>query len=200
MQTRILPNGARAFTLTEILVTMAVFMLVMSGVIVAHVGGMKYFNITASKLSATDGGRKLVGQLLTEIRGAKVVKVGTGNASTFTEAADGTPQQGQAIQIYPTTASNNWVRYYLDTGDRKLKRVYSATPTRQTVVAEYITNSVVFASENFSGSVLTEQQQNRVIRVQLQFFQIQYPITAVQKGSLYDYYQLNTRVTRRALD
>lgn len=201
--TRIARPGASqaAFTLTEIMVTMGIFMIVIAGVLLSHLTGMKFFNLTASKLSATDGARKLIGDLITEVRSCKDIQVGEGNASTFTEAADGSPQAGRALQIYPVANNTNlYIRYFLDT-DQKLKRVTSISSLqRPLVVAEYITNQTVFISEHFDGTVLTERENNRVIHVQLQFCQIQYPVTAVGKGGLYDFYQINTRITRRVLE
>ena len=68
------------------------------------------------------------------------------------------------------------------------------------VVAEYITNSVVFTLEDFRGTNLTSSQNNRVIGLKMQFYQIQFPVTMIGPGNYYDYYQLQTKITRRTLE
>ena len=68
------------------------------------------------------------------------------------------------------------------------------------MVAQYLTNTVVFTSENYSNVVLTDNQNNRVIGVNLKFYQIQYPIATIGQGGYFDYYQVSTKITRRALE
>jgi hypothetical protein len=58
----------------------------------------------------------------------------------------------------------------------------------------------VFAAEDHLGNVLTNSQNNRVIGLRLQFYQIAFPVVAVGPGNYYDFYQLRTRVTRRMLE
>jgi hypothetical protein len=68
------------------------------------------------------------------------------------------------------------------------------------VVANAITNSMVFTSEDFSGTVISNNLNNRVIGLSLQFYQLQYPKVTIGPGSYYDFYQLRTKITRRALE
>ena len=49
-------------------------------------------------------------------------------------------------------------------------------------------------------SVLTNNENNRVIGLTLQFYQIQYPVIRIGPGELYDFYQLRTKITRRTLE
>lgn len=189
----------RAFTLVELMVTMALFMVVIGGVIYSHITGLKMYELTKAKLGANDQTRTALGLLVGEVRSAKIIRIGDVSGSTFTEVADGSPQQGTALEIYPTTDTNTYTRYYLDAGDKKLKRVTSSSSTPD-MVAENITNTVVFTSENYAGTVLTESQNNRVLGVTLQFYQIQYPVVGIGEGQYFDFYQLTTRITRRALE
>jgi hypothetical protein len=68
------------------------------------------------------------------------------------------------------------------------------------VVANAITNSMVFTSEDYTGTVLTNNLNNRVIGMTLQFYQLEYPTVPIGPGAFYDFYQLRTKITRRALE
>jgi hypothetical protein len=137
--------------------------------------------------------------LVNEIRSAKIVRVGNGSYGSFTNVAMGAAQVGNALQIYPTTNTSSFIRYYWDSGDRQFKRTTDAGGT-SVVVANFISNNIVFRAENHMGTVLTNNQNNRVINLKLEFFQIQYPIINIGAGGLFDYYKLETRITRRALE
>lgn len=193
--------GERAgFTLVEMLVTMAVFMFAVIGTIELHLFGLKLNNMVSVKLEATADARRALSDFVTEIHGAGVVRVGNGDATTFTEAAFDTPQEGNAIQIYPVkTDTNTFVRFFLDTSDNELKRIQSGA-NAPTVVAGWVTNRVIFTSEDFAGNILSNNFNNRVIGVNLEFYQLDNPMIQISQGQYYDYYRLQTRVTRRALE
>ncbi len=187
------------FTLPELLVTFAVFSLALTGALYGHIFGLKMASIVRSKVAASDQARAACGRLMQDIRSAKAVRVGNGTISTFTPCADGSAQQGNAIQIQPSTNTTNFIRYYLDAADRKLKRTTNGTVVID-VVAEYITNNVVFTLEDFRGTNLTASQNNRVVGLKMQFYQIQYPVTLIGPSNYYDFYQLQTKITRRTLE
>jgi hypothetical protein len=78
--------------------------------------------------------------------------------------------------------------------------------TNTTVLAGYITNLDIFTAEDYQGTPLTNEQswdKREVISIKLQFYQWEYPIanvgTNAGANSMYDSYQLRTRVTQRAL-
>ncbi len=191
-------NGA-AFTFTETLVTTALVLMVLAGVITGHLFGVHMFQITKAKLGASDEARKAISYMISEIRSAKIVRIGNGNLTSFTEIGMNTQQVGNAIQIYPTVATNSYIRYFWDTTDKKLKKTTNSSSS-SLVVANFITNSSVFTSEDYKGTILTNNQNNRVIGLSLQFYQIQYPIVMIGPGNFYDFYMLRTKITRRALE
>ncbi len=193
------PRAAAAFTLPEFMVTMVLFMFVIGGVIASHIYGLKFFQLSRSKLGASDEARRAVSLLSEEIRTAKVLKIGTGGLSSFTPVSSGAAQRGNAIQIYPGSSTNAFVRYYWDAGDQQLKRTTNGLSYAY-VVANAVSNSVVFSAEDHLGNVLTNSQNNRVVGLTLQFYQLQYPTVNIGPGGLYDFYQLRTRITRRALE
>ncbi len=188
-----------AFTLTEMMISLSILTMVLSGIISSHLFGVKMLEITKAKLGASDEARSAINKLISEVRSAKRVQIGTGDVSGFTQIADGLAQQGSAIQIYASTNTNFYARYFWNSTDKKLKRTANGGAA-VSVVAHSITNSLVFTSEDFAGNVITNNQNNRVIGFVLQFYQIQYPVITIGPGNYYDYYQLRTRITRRALE
>jgi prepilin-type N-terminal cleavage/methylation domain-containing protein len=187
------------FTLAEVMVSMAIVLLAMAAILSCHLFGLRMFEITKAKLGASDDARGSISRMIGEIRSAKLIRIGQGNASSFTEVALNTPQSGSAIQVYPGTNSNTFVRYFWDASDQKLKRLTNGA-AQASVVAHAISNATVFTSENYRGVLLTNNENNRVIGLNLQFYQLQYPTVAIGPGNYYDYYQLRTKITRRALE
>lgn len=192
-------QGRRGFTLPEIMITAALAVLLMGGMLAAQFFGMRMYEISKIKLGASDESRKAVSLLIAEIRSAKIVRVGNGALSTFSEVAVNLPQKGNAIQVYSSINTNTFIRYYLDATDKKLKRTTNGAAAAS-VVANAISNNVVFTAEDFSGLVLTNNENNRVIGLALEFYQLEYPAVNIGPGNLYDFYQLRTKITRRALE
>lgn len=197
------PNRRRfkhslAFTLPEVMVAMTVLILVLGTLIVSHVFGMRLLELAKSKMGASDEARAAIAKMMEEIRSAKLIRIGEGDLSSFTEVAVDSLQKGSAVQIFPTTNYNSFVRYFWDSADKKLKRTTNGQ-TYVYIVANSISNELVFTSEDYSGNVLTNNENNRVIAVTLQFFQLQYPTVRIGPGSLYDFYQLRTKITRRTV-
>ena len=189
------PGG---FTLPEILVSMAIMLIIVGIALSCQMYGLRMFEFVKPKLSASDDARRTVGRLVDQIRSANVVRVGNGTFTNFAEIAPNLRQQGNAIQVYPTTNMSRYVRFYRDPADQKLKAMTNGA-RNPIVLAHSISNQVFFTSEDFSGIILTNNQNNRVIGVTLTFFQIHYPTTAVGPGNFYDHYELRTKITRRSL-
>ena len=192
--------SSRGFTLTEVMVTMAIFAFVVIGVLGIHIFGLKLNKMVDVKLQATEDSRRALSKLVSDIHVAGMVKVGTGSPTSFTEAGFASAQQGNAIQIYPIkTNTTRYVRYYLDSDSQQLMRLDSSSGT-PTFVSGWVTNTIVFTSEDFAGNVLSNNLNNRVIGVNMEFYKLDNPMIHFGHGSYYDYYRLQTRVTRRALE
>lgn len=190
----------RAFTLSELLITMAIFTMVIAAFFSAQLMGMRMRRVSETKLSASSGARKSLNYVRDEIRTAKTLTVGNGTAASFTPIASPGQQTGNAVQIYATTDTNKFVRYYIDPSEQALMRVTSTNRVPQ-LIADNITNRLAFAAEDFKGNVLTNAQKTRVIRMALEFYQREYALGKNTNASAqFDYFRVQTRVTRRAID
>lgn len=183
-------------TLIEAITTSAIAILGVIAVISSHIVGLRMYNISATKLGASAGARAALNSIRTDVRSAKLLYVGNGGEFSFKRINPGLPQMGNAVQIYPTVSTNNWIRYYLDTGGQNLYRVASSGDVQ--IIAGYITNRLVFQAETHAGTVLTNDTNHRVVRMLLEFYQWEFPVAKV--GGHYDSYRLQTRVTRRAIE
>ncbi|MFA6543069.1 MAG: prepilin-type N-terminal cleavage/methylation domain-containing protein [Limisphaerales bacterium] len=192
-------SGQIAFTLIEMMVSVALMTMVLGGVIYSHIMGGRLMQFTSAKLGANDSARKAFGKLQDEIRAAKTIKVGNGSASSFVVATNGAALQGRALQIYPGTNTNWWIRYFYVTNSSELRRVTASNGTPQ-LIASYVTNAVLFSKEDYLGTTLTTDTGNSALNVRLQFYQLSYPMTRIGTNNFFDYYQLQTRITRRTLD
>jgi prepilin-type N-terminal cleavage/methylation domain-containing protein len=185
-------TAAKGFTLTEMLIAVTVFLLVISAVLSANLFGLRIFQIAENKLTATDSARKTVGKITDEIRNCSTAYVGNISNGVFVALSTGAPQKGSGLLIYPTTNTANFVIYFLNASDQTFRRTTSA-PGTTAILARAVTNTLVFSAQDCLGNVLTNSQNNRVIQLNLAFFQPQ------RFGTVADCYKLETAVTRRAL-
>ena len=200
------------------LVAFAIFSMVVAAVVFTQVFAMRMYTLAATKLSATRDGRQAMDVMRREIREAKTLQVGNcsvaGGLPLFVPDSTATNAQGNALQIFPTTDTNSYTLFYLDTtsSTNKLKTsdatvIWSGTNitgtnfTAPLTLCSYITNTTIFYAEDYTGTPLNnDPRNNRVYEVVLQFYQWEYPIAAIGPSNMYDYYQLRTRAARRALD
>jgi prepilin-type N-terminal cleavage/methylation domain-containing protein len=197
------PAWISAFTLTEIMVVMAIFTLVVAGVVSVQLFGMRVNTLAATKLIATTGGRETFNTMRDIIRSANVTLVGTYSPTSgqgFIQTTNGLPQIGNALQVQYTNFPNtNTYIFYKDPSNPK-NLVCSLNKNKVNKLASYVTNYNCFQAEDYQGNILSNYQNNPVIRITLQFSQWEYPIAVIGGNAVnaYDYYQLRTRVTRRA--
>lgn len=186
-------NRRGGFTIPEVLIAMTVFLLLIGGIVTAHLFGLSMFRINEAKLTATDHARKTIGRMANEIRACKSTAIGNVKNGEFAALLDGEKQVGSGLMIYPTTNLADYIIYFVNPSDNTFRRT-TGTPGSATVVAESVTNALVFRAQDHLGNVLTNNQNNRVIHVNLEFYQ---PRRHLQVA---DYYKLETAVTRRVLE
>ena len=68
------------------------------------------------------------------------------------------------------------------------------------VLAPFLTNQIAFIAEDFKGNTLTNDQNNRVIKVVLDFYQWEFPVAQAAAGAFFDSYHVQTRITRRTIE
>jgi len=183
------PRPDEGFTLPEVLIAMTVFLLVIIGVVAANLFGLKMFQVTQTKLNVTTWSRETSDKITAEVHACNSVWVG--NVATngvFATLLDGEKQQGTGLLIYPTTNTTNFV----NPADQTFRRT-TGQPGTAEILADSVTNTQVFAAEDFSGNVLTNNDNNRVIHLTLEFYQ---PARFLLGA---DYYKMETSMTRRAL-
>ena len=187
------PRPDKGFTLPEMLIAMTVFLLLIGGIIAANLFGLRMFQVTATKLNASTWSRQTSEKIAAEVHACNAMWVG--NITTngvFEGLLDGEAQQGTALLIYPTTNTTNYILYFVNPSDQTFRRTTDQAGTAE-VLAYSVTNVMVFAAHNFSGDVLTNSANNRVIHLTLEFYQP----ARFMLGA--DYYKLETSMTRRAL-
>jgi prepilin-type N-terminal cleavage/methylation domain-containing protein len=185
-----------AFTLPEIMIVMAIFSMLIAALISSQLFGLRMYRITETKLATTDGTRKVLSRIRNEVLSSTILVVGNGNDINFTPIANNQLQVGNALKICATTDTNVFVRYFLNTNDTTLERVTSLNVNPE-ILARGITNSAGFQSEDFRGNILTNNQNARVVRMILEFRKFEYAAANGGQKGLYDYYRLQTRITRR---
>ncbi len=187
------PRSA-AFTLVEILVTIALFSILLGGLVYGNVYGLKMCEMSKQKVTRSDEARLALGKFTDEVRACKDTWVGNVNAQgLFVATLEGQPQIGTALVIYPSTNTNTFIIYFRNPSDKTFRR-YTSASTTPVALAAAVTNSSIFAMRNFDGTLLTNWQNNRVIHLDLEFFQ------ARGLSPMPEYYKLATAVTKRALD
>ena len=186
-----------AFTLPEVLITTTICVLISIAVIATQIFGARLTQFTQAKVNTSDNARSLMRLLSSDIQSARLIRIGQGNATAFTEAAIDAPQQGNAIEICPTSNPTPFVRYFRNTSDSKLKRLNPDGSVSD--LANYVTNAIVFTAEDFRGNMLTTHQHNAVIAIDLQFNRLKNPDLPIGPGEHYKWYRFQTRIAQPML-
>jgi prepilin-type N-terminal cleavage/methylation domain-containing protein len=203
------------FTLIEMMTALFVFTLLTIAIVSIQFFATRVYTLAATKLTATAAGRNAVNYVREQVRSAKFVYVGNYDSvnTLFSNLGDNTNQIGSAIYLCPTTNQTYGTVFYKDQVNSNLLSVnftnctisangltIDGTANGLNTNATCITNLLIFQAEDYQGNVLTNNNNNRIIHLTLCFSRWEYPIAGVGISNMYDYYQLHTRVTRRALD
>lgn len=206
IKTRIRRPVVCAFTLVEMMMVVLVFSFMVAAIVAVQIIAMRVYTLGATKLSATTGARETMNTMRDQIRGAKIVYVGTyASGSGFTRPVPGVYQQGNALAIgYTNNTSTNYLVYYLDNTipTNTLFSISNNVAGTLNALALYVTNYYCFYAEDYQGNVLSNYLNNPVFHIVLQFDQWQYPLGFVGTNAVnaYNFYKVTTRVMRRAKD
>ncbi|HEV2694041.1 MAG TPA: prepilin-type N-terminal cleavage/methylation domain-containing protein [Verrucomicrobiae bacterium] len=187
-------RSSRAFTLPEMMIAITIFLIVIVGILSAHIFGLRMMQMNSNKLKTTEWSRKTFGRMADEVRSSYAAAVGNLDTtnSSFEGLLDGEPQQGTALLITPTTDTNSYILYFLNTVGQTFTRM-TDQPGSAVTLAYSITNVIAFTAQDFSGNVLSNQatSNNPVIHMLLQFSE---PESFLQESHQY---KLETSMTRR---
>jgi prepilin-type N-terminal cleavage/methylation domain-containing protein len=185
------------FTLPEILIALTIFLLMVIGITSANLFGLRMFQFNQSKLTATEWSRKTFGKFADEVRASNSLTIlNVDTNGNFTGLLDGELQQGNALQIYPTTNTDSYTMYFINLSDETFRQTeaISSVGTNTVILADSVTNAIIFSAQDLSGNVLTNGLNNRMIHLTLEFYQPELFMTEPNA------YKLETAVTRRTLD
>jgi hypothetical protein len=191
-------SGVRhaAFTLSEVMVATVILLIVFGGNVASHLFGMKIMEKINARAGASAEARENIRTLLAEVCSAKNVAVGTGNQSSFTEFGMNVKQKGAALQIYPTTNTNVFIRYYLNNSTKTLNRMTNGGSG--VVIASGLKISDIFTAEDAAGNIVSNNQNNCVIGLLIKFENLQYTNILVGSGNFYTSYEVQTKLARRS--
>jgi len=182
-----------AFTLAEMMLASGIFSMLVAGLVSAQVFGLKMYVISDAKMTVGADARRVLNNVRDEIRGGKLLYVGNGDNHSFNLLPDNSPRIGNALRVCATTDTNSYVYYYVDTNQCCLSRMVSSN-SLVTVIARNVTNQFAFRAEDFQGNALTNYVNNRVINMTLQVLESGWG------GTMGQFYQLQTRIARRAIE
>src|SRR5215471_14557581 len=111
---KVYPAAEVGLTMVEMMVTMAIFIMLVAAFISANIFGMRYDQLVCSKLGASEQSRRSFQQLTSDIRASKIWRIGTGNQTSFTPLSNATLLIGNSIQLNLTTDTNLYIRYYFE--------------------------------------------------------------------------------------
>jgi hypothetical protein len=208
------------YTLVEMLFSAGIYMFILVGVVVCiQIYALRVYTLGATKLTATQGALKALNQIRADIQQGKLIQVGTAdNSGNFTPYSGSALAVGNALQIFQTANQTNpYSIYYLQTNtvggisSNNLIWISASASGAITTTALtcFITNSDIFEAEDWDNWLTTGMQivtnsivNNQIYSVKLQLYQWEYPIAVVNGAGLnsYDFYQIRTRVCRRATD
>jgi prepilin-type N-terminal cleavage/methylation domain-containing protein len=190
-------KAARGLTLTEMMVTMSVFGLLVIGLVYTSLFCLGLDELSNSKAGATEAARHGFDQLSGDIRSAKMWFIGSGSQSSFSPCGNATNQIGNALRVHYTNDTNSFVVYFYDTNACALYRYTNGMSTSKMVV-NGLTNvsgsSMSFQAQRYDGTTLSDLQFKYVIVSTLEFAQYQYPLTKVGPNYFYNYYKIQLKL------
>jgi hypothetical protein len=187
------PAGEQGFTLAEVMIALTIFLLMIIGIISANLFGLSMFQMNQTKLNATRWSRETIEYMTDQIHtcnSLSIVNVDT-NANG-TGLLPGETQQGNGLQIFPTTNTDNYIIYFVNLSDQtfRLRRTTNQI-SNVVILADSITNTLPFSAQDLAGNILTNSQNNQVIHLTLEFYQ---PQLFLQDAV---YYKVDTGIKQR---
>jgi prepilin-type N-terminal cleavage/methylation domain-containing protein len=194
------------FTLTELLVALFIFAIMVLAVIYIQIFCLKYDELTTSKLGADEESRMSFNSLVYDIRCAKGWYVGNGSTTGFSSDTNAMSQSGNAIELCANWSTNGmvdtngWIRYFFNTNSYQLCRMTNDGTQNYSIICSNLTNAMLFQGLNYQGSTQCDLSYKWVITTTLQFCQYQYPLTHVGPSYYYNYYAIHFAISPHNYD
>jgi len=179
--------------LPALLIGASILLVVVGAALSTHVFGLRMMHVVEANRGLDEATRVAIQKLEAEIRSAKDVQVGTGDAYQFKPCDPNGLQSGDALQIYPTNDVRQFIRYYRSASDRSLSRLASGERT-PTLVVGNVANAAVFTLENHSGVVLTNLPANRIVHTRLSLSKTASTGSDIGPGKGFDSFEINSKI------
>ena len=186
------PQATRGFTLPEMLIATAIFSMVIAGILAVNLFGLRMSQVVQAKANVTAWSRLTMEKLQNEIHACNSAQLGTVSNGLFSGLLDGEVQQGSALLLYPNAGTTNYILYFVNSADQTLRRA-TEQPNSTVILANFVTTAEPFSAQDMAGNILTNNSNNRVIHVALEFYQPAY----FTNDS--DYYRFETSIMQRVL-
>ena len=192
-----LARTVKAFTLVEMMTTVAIFSLVVIGMVSLQIFGFKMNSFTSNKLKYTSDSHNALDQIRNEILEAtESVIIGdyTASNSTFTAVANGQPEVGNALLI--SNGPTSLITFYLNTGSGRLYELGNTTNNQPTLLthSSSIVNLQPFqAMDCFGNTVSAGGSTHYTIKTTLLFSNLLYAVPT----AVYDTYRVESSATPR---
>jgi len=180
------------------MISLSLTVIVLGAVLSGHLFGLRMFKAGGTRLEASRDNNRCFSLLTTDVRAAKMIAVGQGTKASFTEVGANTAQLGSALQLYPSSNTNVYVRYYLDDADQSLKRL--ETNGTLAIITALVANSNIFALQEINGQVISNKQNHPVVSVRLNFSSLKGSGDSVGSGNHYATYGVQTKIATRSLE
>lgn len=203
-------TAVRAFTLTEMMTSIAVFALVVIAMVSLQIFGFKINSLTSNKMRSTADSLAVLDQVRNLIRGATngvlIGNFNTGN-NTFTAVTNGGSAIGGAVLI--TNNPTSFVVFFVNTNIVNTSGFTTNTFTlceygtnnpavvnkQFTTLAHNLINRQPFQAEDYNGNTIVAGAPGHyTVKITLQFSNWLYAIPS----NAYDTYRLESRATPRA--
>ncbi len=182
------------FTLSEMLIAMTIFFLVVGGVIATNLFGLRMIELTEPKQQSAERARELVNQLSDDIGTGWKIQIGTGDLGSFVRVPRGSEKKGSSLKVWRDSQdTNDVVVYHLVSGE-----LFRDDASSTKLVAWSVTNDEIFTGEDFSGTPLTEDRTSMVIGVSLQFSELERTGTPLGPDLTYKSYEFQSHLTWHA--
>ncbi len=181
-------SSAQAFTLVEMMATVAIFLLVVLALVGLQIFAFKMTALTASTLSSLAYSLKSLSQIRDQVCGAYAVQVGNVIGGTWTPT-----NNSGTLRIYPTTNLSQYLEVYLNTNNATLY-LSNNSNNSQFPLASNLANQLPFQTVDYQGNAWSNPQDHYAIEMTLQFSQLAYTVPT----NTYVLYTLQTTMTPRA--